>query len=328
MIFKTLNLQDMGAKLARYGGKLARNASPHTGADLCEVLTLRTLDDALRLAPRLGVGRRLLVIGGGFVGLEVAASARRLGTEVTLVEGASRLLGRAVPAETAAQVLALHLRHGVDIRLGVLPTAITKSHPGEVQVELHDGTSVHADTVVVGIGMQPAVDLARAAGLAVGQGITVDAHLQTSDPDVFAAGDVAEFPSPLSGRPMRQETWHNAETQARVAALNMVGSCATYDHAAWFWSDQYDHQLQVCGEPALGTHTAVRELAECGRITFHLDTRHRVVGTSACGVSARCLKEFRLARLLVDRRASVGIAELADPSVPLKALASTATVGA
>jgi len=298
------------------------------GADLPEVLTLRTVDDAQLLAQRLGAGRRLLVVGGGFIGLEVAASARRTGMAVTLVEGAARLLGRAVPADIAASVQALHQAQGVDIRLGILPTAIEPRQPGGVRVHLSDGHHMDADTVVVGIGMKPAIDLARSAGLAVAQGIVVDATLRTSAPDVFAAGDVAEFPGPLSGQPMRQETWFNAETQARVAAHNMLGGHEVVHQPPWFWSDQFDHQLQVCGEPALGSQTVVRELGSGDRITFHLDAQERLVGMSVWGLVPRCLKEIKLARRLVERRISASPAELRDPTVKLKALATGAAVPA
>lgn len=294
------------------------------GADRPEVLTLRTLDDALRLAPRLGTGRRLLVVGGGFIGLEVAASARRLGGEVTLVEGAARLLGRAVPADIAGQVLALHREQGVDIRLGVLPLAIEPLAGAGVRVRLDDGSALEVDTVLAGIGMQPATELARAAGLAVGRGIVVDQGLRASAPGVFAAGDVAEFPSALSGLPIRQETWFNAETQARVAARNMLGGDEVCDQLPWFWSDQYEHQLQVCGEPALGVRRASRDLGAGDRIDFHLDARGGLLGMSAWGLAARCAREFKLARLLVERRLAPDPLALADPGVKLKSLLSNA----
>lgn len=298
------------------------------GADLPEVLTLRTVDDALLLAQRLGAGRHLLVIGGGFIGLEVAASARCIGMTVTLVEGAPRLLGRAVPADVAASVLALHQAREVDVRLGVLPTAIAPHPPGGVRVRLSDGQHIDVDTVLVGIGMKPTTDLARASGLAVAQGILVDANLRTSAPDVFAAGDVAEFPGPFSGLPMRQETWFNAETQARVAAHNMLGGQELAHQPPWFWSDQYNHQLQVCGEPALGTQMVVRELGEGDHITFHLNAQDRVVGMSAWGLTPRCLKEFKLARLLVERHVSAKPEELRDPAVKLKTLTSVTAIAA
>lgn len=296
------------------------------GADLPEVLTLRTLDDALTLASRLNAGRSLLVVGGGFIGLEVAASARRLGTRVTLVEGAARLLGRAVPAELADGVLALHREQGVDLRLGVLPERIEPCARGGVRVGLSDGSLLEVDTVVVGIGIEPAVDLARAAGLAVARGIVVDAGLRASAPGVFAAGDVAEFPSPLSGQPMRQETWFNAEIQARVSARNMLGGSEACQQAPWFWSDQYDHQLQVCGEPALGCASVCRELGEGERIVFYLDGQGQLTGMSAWGRPTRSAREFKLARLLVEQRVQADPQALADPAVKLRSLSSKSPV--
>lgn len=301
------------------GGRVRTLSVP--GADLPQVMALRTLDDAAALAPRLSASARLLVVGGGFIGLEVAASARQLGTEVTLVEGAPRLLGRAVPADVAERVLALHRARGVDVRLGVLPASI-EAHGSGVRVHLNDGRTLDVDTVVVGIGIEPATDLARAAGLSVERGIRVDATLRTSAPDVFAAGDVAEFPSALSGQPIRQETWLNAETQARIAAQNMLGGQHVYEQMPWFWSDQYDHQLQVSGEPACGEQSVSRALGEGDQITFYLDAQQRLVGMSGWGLGSRTAKEFRLARALVEKRVQAAPQALSDPGVKLKSLLS------
>jgi 3-phenylpropionate/trans-cinnamate dioxygenase ferredoxin reductase subunit len=321
---KTVTLAN-GQSLAYHSLLLSTGGRARTlripGADLPEVMTLRTLDDALALAPRLSASSRLLVVGGGFIGLEVAASARQLGTAVTLVEGAPRLLGRAVPAEVAERVLALHRERGVDLRLGVLPESIAPQASG-VRVRLSDGSELDVDTVVVGIGIEPAVDLARDAGLAVARGISVDASLRTSAAEVFAAGDAAEFPSALSGQPIRQETWLNAETQAHVAAQNMLGGDALYTQAPWFWSDQYDHQLQVSGEPALGTHSITRALGEGDQITFYLDAGQRLVGMSGWGLASRTAREFKLARTLVEKLVSASPAALADPGTKLKSLLS------
>ena len=311
-------------KLLLATGGMARSLDI-PGADLPEVLTLRTIDDALTLASRLGPERRLLVIGGGFIGLEVAASARRLGCRVTVLEGAQRLLGRAVPTDLAERVLALHRGKGVDVRLGLRPLAIERCASAGLRIGLDDGSVLDADTVVVGIGMKPAVDLARAAGLAVASGIVVDAGLQTSAPGVFAAGDVAEFPSPLSGQLTRQETWFNAETQARVAARNMLGGDERHRQLPWFWSDQYDHQLQVCGEPALASASVRRELGDGDRVVFHLDAMDRLVGMDAWGLASRCVREFKLARLLVERQLTVDPRSLCDPAVKLKSLLSNNT---
>ncbi|MEY8877397.1 MAG: NAD(P)/FAD-dependent oxidoreductase, partial [Leptothrix sp. (in: b-proteobacteria)] len=206
------------ALLLATGGHLRRLDVP--GADRCGLLGLRTLDDAAALAPRLLPGARVLIVGGGFIGLEVAASARQRGCAVTVLEGAPRLLGRAVPAAIGTQVAELHRSRGVDLRLGVMPSAFARRDDGSTAVTLSDCAELVADVVVVGIGIAPATELAERAGLVVGQGtgrgITVNAELATSAPGVFAAGDVAEFPSVFSGALTRQETWFNAETQARM----------------------------------------------------------------------------------------------------------------
>ncbi len=307
------------ALLLATGGHARHLAVP--GADLPQVMALRTLDDAARLAPHLAAGKHLLVVGGGFIGLEVAASARQRGVEVTLLEGAPRLMGRAVPADMAEQALQLHRARGVDVRLGVVPERF-EALDGKVLAHLTDGSQLRVDAVVVGIGIQPATELAAQAGLTVARGIVVDAGLRTNDPQVFAIGDVSEFPSPISGDLIRQETWLNAETQGQVAATNMLGGNATYTQAAWFWSDQYDHQLQVAGEPALGVQTVRRPLPEGDVIEFYLNTEGRVVGMSGWGLTSRVTKELKLARMLTDRRVVAAPALLADPATKLKGLLS------
>ena len=299
------------------GGQLRWLSIP--GADLPGVFGLRTLDDAAALAPRLVAGAHLVVIGGGFIGLEVAASARALGCRVSVVEGAPRLLGRAVPEAVGASVLALHRARGVDVRLGLAPSAIVRDG-AQLRVGLADGSELLADTVLVGIGIAPAIALAQAAGLACARGVLVDAELASSAAGIWAAGDVAEFPSAVSGTPIRQETWHNAETQARTAARNMLGGHEAYTELPWFWSDQYDHQLQVAGEPALGTHTVTRTLGDGAQIHFDLDAQGRLVGCSGFGLLASVAKDLKLARLLVARQASPTPTQLGDASVKLKSL--------
>ncbi|KND61752.1 Ferredoxin reductase [Candidatus Burkholderia verschuerenii] len=224
------------ALLLATGGHVRRLTIP--GADLEGVLTLRTLDDAACIAQRFVAGARVVIVGGGFIGLEVAASARKRGCDVCVIEGASRLLGRAVPADIASKVKALHEHNGVSVRVDTMPVAIERLSDGTLEVLLADGSSLRAETVLVGIGIEPADELARASGLAVNRGVIVNAELETSAQGIFAAGDVAIFPSRLSGQPIRQETWHNAETQARIAACNMLGQHAGYDDTPWFWSDQ------------------------------------------------------------------------------------------
>ncbi|MBN3792413.1 FAD-dependent oxidoreductase, partial [Burkholderia sp. Ac-20353] len=245
----------------------------------------------------------------------------------TVLDAAPRLLGRAVPASIAARVHALHAQHGVQIRVNRMPVAIARAADGALAVTLDDGGTLVADTVVVGIGIEPADELARDAGLAVDRGIVVNARLETSAPGIYAAGDVAVFPSGLSGRPIRQETWHGAETQARVAARNMLGADEPYREVPWFWSDQYDGQLQVAGEPALGEQVVARTLGDEDEIHFHFDGGGRLVAASGFGRASGFAKEMKLARMLVERGAAVTPAAVADTSVKLKALLSGSTGG-
>jgi 3-phenylpropionate/trans-cinnamate dioxygenase ferredoxin reductase subunit len=306
------------ALLLATGGHLRRLTIP--GADLAGVLGLRTLDDAAALAPRLSPGAKIVVIGGGFIGLEVAASARRRGCKVCVIEGADRLMGRAVPAAIGGRVLALHRARGVDVRLQAVPQEIANLADGELCVRLSDGAELTATTVVVGIGIEPATELARAAGLSVKRGVEVNAELATSLPGIFAAGDVAEFPSALSGQSIRQESWHNAETQARTAARNMLDGHESYTALPWLWSDQYDHVLQVGGEPALGVATVTRVWGTGAQIQFHLDAQGCLVGVSGFGENSAMAREFKLARMLVERRLRPRPDELSDAAITLKSL--------
>jgi len=178
--------------------------------------------------------------------------------------------------------------------------------------------------VLAGIGIVPDLALPGAAGLAVGRGICVNAQLQTSQPGIFAAGDVAEFPSVLSGQLVRQETWHNAETQAAIAAQNMLGGSAAYASLPWFWSDQYHCQLQVAGEPALATHSATRALEGDGLLIFYLDAADKLVGACGWGTTSLVAKDLKLARTLVEKGITASAEALANPEQKLKALLSHA----
>lgn len=306
------------ALLLATGGHVRKLSIP--GAQLDGVMTLRTLDDARCIAPRLVSGARVLIVGGGFIGLEVAASARMRGCEVSVIEGAARLLGRAVPAGIAQSVQGLHERNGVAIHVGVAPLEIARTSPSALRVLLSDAHSIDADVVIVGIGIEPADELARDAGLAVNRGVIVNAQLETSAPGIFAAGDIAIHPGRFTGAPIRQESWHNAETQARTAARNMLGAQAAYDEVPWFWSDQYDHQLQVAGEPSLGMRTVRRVPGAAASMDFHLDAANRLVGVSGFGPAHVIAKDMKLARMLVERGLSPSAEVLGDASFRLKAL--------
>ncbi len=245
------------------------------------------------------------------IGLEVAATARGLGCEVTVLEAGPRLAGRVLAPVISEALLKLHRQHGVDVRLNV---ALESIHAEAVQ--LVDGQWLPCDLVVVGIGMQPNIELAVAAGLEVGQGIRVDTHLRTGVPDIYAAGDVCEFR--LGGEYQRQETWRNAEAQGRHAALNMLGRDEPFEALPGFWSDQYDWGLQTVG--VITPLTVSRALPDAGLLLFYLDADHRLQGACGWGPGNSVAKDVKLCERLISARIALNPASLADPHVSLKHL--------
>ena len=217
------------------------------GIDLDGVLLLRDLTHARALRMRLGAARRIVVIGAGFIGLEIAATATSLGGEVTIVEVAPRPLGRAVSPATSAFFLEAHKAFGAEFRLGVGVVAFHGRDGVVSEVELSDGSRLPADLAIVGIGVLPEDRLARRAGLACDNGIIVNDWLETSDPLISAVGDCAIFPSPLVGFPVRLESVQNAVDQAKTVARRIVGRPEPYAALPWFWSDQGDLKLQIVG---------------------------------------------------------------------------------
>lgn len=275
------------------------------------VLYLRTHDEALALRSALQPGTRLVVVGGGFIGLEVAATARGLGCEVTVLETGPRLAGRVLPPVISQALLELHRQHGVDVRLNVTLESIQAD-----AVLLADGQRLPCDRVVVGIGMQPNVELATAAGLDVGQGIRVDAQLRTSAPDIYAAGDVCEFR--LGGLYQRQETWRNAEAQGRHAALGLLGREAPFEALPGFWSDQYDWGLQTVG--VITPLTVSRTLPDDGLLLFYLDADHHLQGACGWARGNSVAKDIKLCERLISARLPLDTASLANPELSLKQL--------
>ncbi|SOC07307.1 3-phenylpropionate/trans-cinnamate dioxygenase ferredoxin reductase subunit [Rhodobacter sp. JA431] len=234
-------------QLALCTGAPPRRLPAAMGGDLAGVYTVRTLADVDAMAGEFTAGRKLVVVGGGYIGLEAAAVASKLGLAVTLVEAAPRILGRVACAETADAVRDLHRAHGVEILEGIGITQLTGV--GRVSgVELADGRVLDADFVITGIGVTPATELAAAADLTVENGIAVDAEGRTSDPAIWAAGDCAAFPGETG--PMRLESVGNAIDMGELVAENMLGAGKAYVPKPWFWSDQFDAKLQIAG---LGT---------------------------------------------------------------------------
>ncbi|MCE3551845.1 FAD-dependent oxidoreductase [Pseudonocardia sp. RS11V-5] len=278
-------------------------------------LVLRSHADAVALQARLRPGTRVGVVGGGFIGLEVAATAAGLGCAVTVVEAAPRLMGRAVPERLAARVAARHAEAGVAVRCA---SPVARLEPG--RIVLADGQVVETDVVVAGIGSAPETALAAAAGLAVADGIVVDGSLATSAPDVFAAGDCCSFPHPLyDDRRVRLESWRAAQEQGVHAARALLGDPEPYAAVPWFWSDQYELSLQVAGLPGAATEEVVRVRPDGAELWFGLDAG-RLVAVAGIGTGTAVAKDVRIGELLIAQRAAPDPAALADPGVALKPL--------
>ena len=284
---------------------------------------LRTLEDSERLAAELVPGRRLVVIGGGFIGLEVASSALKRGLEVTVVERQGTLLDRVLPGAIAAHVASLHTAHGVTLRLGV-PVARIKGNGSVKSVELVDGAELPADVVVIGIGIIPNTELAETAGAASSDGLVVDEYCRTTLENVYAAGDVANHYNPILERRVRLESWQNAQNQAIAAARNIAaaaqGAAAQpYAEVPWFWSDQLGTNIQMAGVAEPGMDIVWRG----SRVALGL-----AQGRLRLAVAFNAGAEIRFARRLIESRAQLPAGRLADPAIKLKDLLTEATCSA
>jgi 3-phenylpropionate/trans-cinnamate dioxygenase ferredoxin reductase subunit len=292
---------------------LAANAGPRC-------VTLRSFDNALAIRKLLVPDMRLVVIGGGFIGLELAASATKRGAKVTVLEAQPRVLMRGVPEEIAAVVAERHRTEGVDIRAGTGIASIS-GDAHAVRVTLADGSELVADLLVVGIGAVPVTGLAESAGLAIENGIAVDRFLRTSDPDIFAAGDCCSFPLEIyGGRRVRLESWRNAQDQGTLAAKNMLGAEEPISAVPWFWSDQHDLTLQIAGLSEGADRHIRRELGEGAFILFHLASDGRLLAASGIGPGNAVARDIRLAEMLIAKGARPDPASLASPDVKLKSL--------
>lgn len=285
------------------------------GADLEGVHYLRSLDDALALRDALGAGVEVVIVGAGWIGAEVAASARELGCAVTLLEIEPVPFARAVGAEIGHVYAQLHRDRGVDLRTGL---GVARFEGGDRvrAVVTSDGRAVPADVVVVGVGMAPATGLAEDAGLAVAGGIVVDEYGETSVAGVYAAGDVANCVDARAGRHVRREHWQHAQRHAASTAKSMLGRRQPYGEVPWFWSDQYGINLQVAGDPAAADEVVRRGDAEdlCFA-AFHL-----LEGRLVAAVGVNCPRDVRAALRLIELGCPVDRSDLADPGVDLRRL--------
>ncbi|KWA19261.1 anthranilate 1,2-dioxygenase system ferredoxin--NAD(+) reductase [Burkholderia territorii] len=294
-----------GSRVRTFGGPVDEGVVPHY---------VRTVADARALRAQLAPGRRVAVLGGGFIGLEVAAAARQLGCDVTVIDPAARLLQRALPEVVGAYARQLHDGRGVIFRMATLPRAIRHAPGGGAIVETDRG-DVPADVVVVGIGVVPNVELAQAAGLEVDNGIRVDAGCRTADRAIFAAGEVTMHFNPLLGRHVRIESWQVAENQPAVAAANLLGADETYAELPWLWSDQYDCNLQMLGLFGGERTIVVRGDPASGPFTvFGLDVDGKIAAVAAANLG----RDIGASRRLIAAGAVPDPAKLADPAVNLK----------
>ncbi len=296
------------------GGEARRLSVP--GGDGPRVHYLRTLDESLAIRAALAPGRRLAVVGGGWIGLEVAATARKGGAEVTVLETVDRLCARAVPSSVSAFLHGLHERNGVAIRTSCGVKAIEDRGAEGLRLALGDGSTLDADAVVVGIGLVAQIGLAREAGLDIGDGVLVDERCRSSDPDILVAGDCANMPLARLGRRVRLESWANAQNQAIVVAKSALGQDVRYDELPWFWSDQFDANVQLLGLPERWPEPIVRgDRTGASFSLFYLDG-DRIVAV----VSINAPRDLRAAKRVMEAGRAVRAADLADPAVNLAKL--------
>lgn len=309
---KTVSLT--GGEILGYDKLLiATGARPRVFPGMENCLTLRTMDDARTILSRFEPGKRVGIIGGGFIGLELAATARQAGADVMVLEAAPRLMGRAVPEAIAEVVHGRHLSEGVDLRTGAqVASADTRS------ITLKDGTKIHFDLVIAGTGALPNTALAEAAGLEVDNGIRVDACFRTSANDVFAAGDCCNFP--WAGANVRLESWQAAQEQGAHAAAAMLGETSDYARIPWFWSDQYDLSLQVAGLFDSSSASVRRNISDNAFVLFQADASGRLIAVAGIGSGNAIAKDIKLAEKLIDRGALLDESAFSDPTVNLKSL--------
>ncbi len=299
-------------ELALTTGSRPRRLPAAIGGDLANVFTVRTLADVDRMAPAFRKRARALIVGGGYIGLEAAAVAAKLGLAVTLIEAAPRILQRVASPETAEFFRHLHQAHGVRLLEGTGLSRLT----GEGRVSgavLADGTELAADLVIVGIGILPNTELAEAAGIALDNGIGTDAMGRTSAPHVWAAGDCASFPHG-EGR-IRLESVGNAIDQAEAVAANMLGADAPYQAKPWFWSDQYDVKLQIAGLNT-GYDRTVTRPGEGGALSVWYYRGATLLALDAMNDA----RAYMIGKRLIEAGRSPDPALIADPATDLKAL--------
>lgn len=297
------------------GSRVRTIAAP--GVDLPGIFYLRTVDDVGAIRARIKPGGRLVIVGGGYIGLEVAAVMVKHGLDVTVVEMAPTVLARVVDKQVAEFFASVHRKAGVKIENGVAVQGFAGN--GKVErVLCADGREFPADLVIIGVGIVPNVEVAQAAGLACDNGITVDEFARTEDPAIFAAGDCANHPNRLLGRRLRLESVHNALEQGKTAALAMCGKLVEYAQVPWFWSDQYDLKLQIVGLSGAHDSVIIR-----GSMEKHAFAAFYMKGNVIIAVDAiNSPQEFMASKQLIAAKTPIDLKKLANLEVPMKDVAA------
>ncbi|MCT4579003.1 FAD-dependent oxidoreductase [Donghicola sp.] len=313
---KTLTVEDEHIawdQLVLTTGSSPRHLPAAIGGDLEGVYVVRNLADVDAMGPEATEGKRVLIVGGGYIGLEAAAVCAKRKMDVTLIEAAPRILGRVASPETADYFRNLHQSNGVKIHEGLGLARLNGTDGRVTSAELADGATLDVDLVIVGVGITPTTGLAEAAGIALDNGIAVDEQGRTSAPDIWAAGDCASFPHG-EGR-MRLESVPNAIDQAECVARNILGGTETYLPKPWFWSDQYDTKLQIAGLNTGYDRIITRESGD-GAMSFWYYAADTLLAVDAMNDA----KAFMVAKRLIEAGRSPSAEAVADPSTNLKAL--------
>lgn len=298
------------------GARVRKLTLPHS--DLEDVLYLRSIGDVDLIRPHIQPGKRVALIGGGYIGLEVAAIAVKRGATVTVIEMASRLMARTTSEPVALFYEREHKKNGVTIKVNAMCQGFEERGGRLVRVRLADGSAVDADVAIVGVGVDPEISIAQEAGILCENGIRVDEYGQTSDPDIFAAGDCTNHPNPFVGDMIRLESVQNAIDQAKHAALAMIGKRTPYGEVPWFWSDQYDLKLQSAGVPRGHDEMVTRGDPAKRRFAVFYLRGGQVLAVEAVNAAP----EFIFGKRMIAERKQVAAARLADSGVTMKEIAA------
>lgn len=294
-------------------GARPRTLPAEIGGDLDGVFCVRNLADINAMAERFRQDQRVLIVGGGYIGLEAAAVSAKLGLKVTVIEAAPRILQRVACPETAAYFRDLHDRKGVTLLEGAALEALQGEEGHVRSARLADGSVIPVDFVIAGVGVVPNVELAQAAGLSIDNGIAVDENCRTSDPQIYAAGDCASFPW-RSGR-IRLESVGNAIEQAEAVARSLTGAPSRYDAKPWFWSDQYEVKLQIAGLSA-GYDTVTTRPGAAGGVSYWYYRGEELLAVDAMNDP----RVYMVAKRLIEAGRSPSAVIVGDPATDLKAL--------